>query len=62
MIVVWILSYFAVFMLGVICLAVATLLTLKYQDSKIEKVELEMRLHGYEQPLIVPKRHSSSSR
>lgn len=61
MIIVWILSYFAVFMLGITVTAVATLLLLKYQDKEIEKVDLEMRLYGHEQARVVPKRHSSFS-
>jgi hypothetical protein len=54
MIIVWILSYFAV-------TAVATLLLLKYQDEKIEKVDLEMRLYGHAQPRTTSNRHAYHS-
>jgi len=47
MIVVWILSYFAMYMLGIITMAVAAFIVLHTQEKKITKTEAEMIEHAH---------------
>ena len=58
MIYVWILSYFATYLLGVFTLAIVLVLIATKRDRKIDAVEREFTEYAEAQPRIVPKRSS----
>lgn len=58
MIYVWILSYFATYLLGVFTLAVTLVFLATRKNTKIDAVERELIEYGEAQPRIVPRRSS----